>query len=49
MEQDGEELPVPTPITSLHLNPNEVPVLIQVFMPPVRERINSRFGMKRAI
>lgn len=46
MEQDGEELPTPTPITSLRLNPNEVPVLIEVFMPPVRERINSRFVKK---
>lgn len=46
MEQDGEELPVPTPITELHLEPNEVPVLIEVFMPPVRERINSRFVKK---
>ena len=43
MEQDGEEIPVPTPITSIHLDSNEVPVLIEVFMPPVRERINSRF------
>ena len=46
MEQDGEEIPVPTPITSIHLDSNEVPVLIEVFMPPVRERINSRFVKK---
>ena len=46
MEQDKEELPVPTPITALHLEPNEVPVLIEVFMPPIRERINSRFVKK---
>ena len=46
MEQDGEELPAPTPITALHLNSNEVPVLIEVFMPPVREKINSRFVKK---
>lgn len=46
MEQDGEELPVPTPITALHLEPNEVPALIEIFMPPVRERINSRFVKK---
>ena len=35
MEQDGEEIPVPTPITSIHLDSNEV-----------RERINSRFVKK---
>lgn len=46
MEQDEEELPIPTPITALHLEPNEIPVLIEVFMPPIRERINSRFVKK---
>lgn len=46
MEQDGEELPEPTPITALHLDANEVPALIEVFMPPIREKINSRFVKK---
>ena len=46
MEQDGEALPVPTPITELHLSSNEVPTLIEVFMPPIREKINSRFVKK---
>lgn len=46
MEQDGDELPVPTPVTSLNLEKNQVPVLIDVFMPPVRERINSKFVKK---
>ena len=46
MEQDGEELPTPTPITALHLEANEVPALIEVFMPPIREKINSRFVKK---
>ncbi len=46
MEQDGEELPEPTSITALHLNANEVPALIEVFMPPIREKINSRFVKK---
>ena len=40
MEHDGEEIPVPSKITDLHLEPRQVPVLIDVFMPPVRERIN---------
>ena len=43
MEQDGDYIPEPTPITSLHLKPNQIPVLIEVFMPPVRERINKPF------
>lgn len=42
MEQDGEDLPAPTPITSLQLKPNQLPVLIDVFMPPVREQAKSR-------
>lgn len=46
MEQDEEELPAPTPITSLSLEKNQVPVLIEVFMPPIRERINSKFVKK---
>lgn len=46
MEQDDEPLPAPTPITELHLAPNAIPALIEVFMPPVRERINSRFVKK---
>ena len=43
MEQDGESLPEPISITALHLKPNQIPILIDVFMPPVRERINNRF------
>ena len=46
MEQDGEPLPLPTPITSLELKQGQLPVLIDVFMPPVRERINSKFVKK---
>lgn len=46
LEQDGEEIPAPTPITRLSLNTNQVPVLVDVFMPPVRERANSKFVKK---
>lgn len=46
MEQDGEAIPEPSKITDLELAPGQVPVLIEVFMPPVRERINSRFVKK---
>lgn len=46
MEQDGEELPSPTSVTDLQLEPGEIPVLVDVFMPPIRERINSRFVKK---
>ena len=47
MEQDGEELPYPTSITELSLEKGQIPALIDVFMPPVRERINSKFVKKR--
>ena len=46
MEQDNEPLPFPSSVTSFTLQPNQVPVLIEVFMPPVRERINSKFVKK---
>lgn len=46
MEQDGEELPVASSITDVSLEKNQIPVLIDVFMPPVRERINSKFVKK---
>ena len=46
MEQDEEVLPEPTAINHITLAANQVPVLIEVFMPPVRERINSKFVKK---
>lgn len=46
MEQDGDDIPTASPITSLSLEPNQVPVLIEVFMPPIRERITSKFVKK---
>ena len=42
MEQDNEPLPVPTPINSIKPEPNQIPVLVDIFMPPVRERINNK-------
>lgn len=46
MEQDGEAIPEPTPVHKIRLEQNQVAVLVDVFMPPVRERINSRFVKK---
>ena len=46
MEQDEEEIPEATSITKLVLEPHQVPFLVEVFMPPVRERINSKFVKK---
>lgn len=46
MEQDGEELPTATSIAEILLEKKQIPVLIEVFMPPIRERINSKFVKK---
>lgn len=46
MEQDEEEIPTATPITKITVGENQVPILIEIFMPPIRERINSKFVKK---
>lgn len=46
MEQDGEEIPDPTPLDMIHYKKGSVLVLIEVFMPPVRDRIRNRFVKK---
>lgn len=46
MESDEEVIPFPTPIQEMMFEKNQVPVLIEVFMPPIRERINSKFVKK---
>ena len=46
MEQDEENIPEPTAIFDLSLEKNQVPALVEVFMPPVRERVNSKFVKK---
>lgn len=46
MEQDGDTIPEPTSIQNIKLESGEVPTLIEVFMPPIRERINNKFVKK---
>ena len=46
MEQDGEEIPSPTPLKNIHLKSGEVPAMIEVFMPPIREKVSSYFVKK---
>ena len=36
LEEDGEELPVPTPLSKMKLENNERAVLIDVYMPSIR-------------
>ncbi len=46
MEQDKEIIPNPTPVNLLTLGPNEILVLIEVFMPTIRDKLNNRFVKK---
>lgn len=41
MEQDNDLIPEATSITSLLLSENQIPVLIEIFMPPIREHISN--------
>lgn len=42
MESDGEDIPTPTPISKLTPEPGAVVAMVDVFMPPVRARINQQ-------
>ena len=46
METDDEVIPNPSKITDLTVEKNSVIVLVEVFMPLVRERINNRYIKK---
>lgn len=41
MEQDGETVPAPTPINQIHLEQNQVPLFVSVYMPMVRNQVKS--------
>ena len=42
MEVDSEDIPEPTPVINLHAQPNQVVVLVDVWMPAVREHVDRR-------
>ena len=46
MEKDNDDMPEPTPITNINLGENRVPLLVDVFMPPVRDRLNNKYVKK---
>jgi len=46
MEKDGDIIPTPTSIAEIVLEVNQIPLLVEVFMPPVRERQANRFVKK---
>ena len=41
MEKDNDPLPEPTDILKIHHSNDEVLLLVEVFMPPIRDRLNS--------
>lgn len=42
IEQDNEPIPDATSLDKIEIPENSVPLMVDVFMPPVRERINNR-------
>ncbi len=46
MEEDGDEIPEPSDILSIKHEDNQAVVLVDVSMPPVRERIRNKPGNK---
>ena len=46
MEKDNDPIPEPTDIAKLKYKEGEIPLLVEVFMPPVRERLNNKFIKK---
>ncbi len=49
MEQDGDPIPKPTPIDKLKLETNQIPILIEVYMPISRETIENSYVLKERL
>lgn len=46
MEQDKEDIPESSSLKDIKLAKGDVPVLIEVFMPPIREKISKSYVKK---
>ncbi len=46
MEQDGDPIPEPTPVDKLKLESNQMPILVEVYMPVYREAIENSYTKK---
>ena len=46
MEQDGDEIPAPTPVRDLHPDEGGIVTLVEVFMPSIRDRAENRVVKK---
>ena len=43
MERDGDDIPTPSEIENIRLREKEIPILIEAFMLPLRERETKKF------
>ena len=46
MEKDNDPIPPPTDVTKLKCSEGEIALLVEVFMPPIRERLSNKFVKK---
>ena len=46
MEEDNEKIPEPSDLSAVKPGAGEIPVMIEVFMKPYRERMNTRYVKK---
>jgi predicted RNase H-like HicB family nuclease len=42
LEDDGDEIPPPSRITNLTLQKNEIAVLVEIWMPPFRDKMDNK-------
>ncbi|BAK45563.1 type II toxin-antitoxin system HicB family antitoxin [Eggerthella sp. YY7918] len=42
LEEDGEDIPAPTPLSQVAIEPNEHTVLVDVYMPSVRQAQSTK-------
>jgi len=46
MEKDGDEIPTPSKLSDIKLENNQIPYLVEVFMPSVRLKLDKSFVKK---
>jgi len=46
MEKDGGTIPPPIELTQISLEEKQIPLAVEVFMPPIRKRQANRFAKK---
>ena len=46
MERDNDPIPKPTALKDIHCDANQMPVVVDVFMPTFRDKLNNRFVKK---